>query len=50
MTEFDEAMKRDGYREVHHSQTYRAANRPAYRVLQKDVAEELLLRQHIRPN
>jgi len=47
---FDDEMKKAGYPEVHHSQGYRAANRPAYRVLQMNAAVKLLSRQKIQPN
>lgn len=45
---FDEEIKKAGYPAVHHSEAYREANLPAYRVLTKDLAERLLERQKIK--
>jgi len=44
---FDEEVKADNYPTRHHSSGYREANQPAYRVLKKDIAENLLTLQNI---
>ncbi len=46
--EFDEEVKRADFPAVHHSQAYREANQPAYRVLTGEQAEQLLKKQQIR--
>ena len=40
---FDHKMKLENYPARHHSAAYRAANRPAYRVLKKSFADQLIL-------
>ena len=41
---FDKKVQSENYPAMHHSPQYREANQPAYRVLQRDVAEQLLLK------
>ena len=40
---FDHKMKWENYPARHHSTAYRAANRPAYRVLKRSFADQLVL-------
>ncbi len=39
---FDQKAQSENYPPLHHSPQYRAANQPAYRVLKRDIAEQLL--------
>jgi hypothetical protein len=44
---FDQKAQSENYPPLHHSIQYREANRPAYRVLKREIAEQLLLTQTV---
>jgi hypothetical protein len=44
---FDKKVQSENYPPTHHSPQYREANQPSYRVLQRGVAEQLLLKKYV---
>jgi hypothetical protein len=44
---FDQKAQSENYPPMHHSPHYREANQPAYRVLKREIAEQLLALQHV---
>ncbi|MCU0644824.1 MAG: hypothetical protein MUC94_11245 [bacterium] len=45
---FDQKVQSKNYPPMHHSPQYRAANQPAYRVLKREIAEQLLSSQKVK--
>ena len=44
---FDQKAQSENYPPMHHSPQYREANQPAYRVLKREIAEQLLSSQKV---